>query len=56
MNVLRFCRQSLTALPVFLALMACDKLLPTAGTGELVEVKICAISIAGGAKKNGNES
>jgi uncharacterized protein (TIGR02145 family) len=50
MNFFRFCQRNLTALTVVLALMACDQLLPTAGTGKLVEVKIRAVSIAGGAQ------
>jgi uncharacterized protein (TIGR02145 family) len=49
-NILRFCRRSLTALPFFLLFAACDKLLPPAGSGEWVQVKIRAVHIAGGAK------
>jgi hypothetical protein len=50
MNFIRFCRRSLTALPVFLVFSSCDKILSPSGTGELVQVKIRAVSIAGGAK------
>jgi hypothetical protein len=50
MSFFRFCRRSLTALPVFLALISCDKILPPSGNGELVQVKIRAVNIAGGAQ------
>jgi hypothetical protein len=50
MSFFKFCRRSLTALPVFLALISCDKLLSPAGSGEWVQVKIRAVSIAGGAE------
>jgi hypothetical protein len=50
MNFFRFFRRSLTALPVFLLFSACNKLPPPSGTGKLVQVKIRAVSIAGGAQ------
>jgi uncharacterized protein (TIGR02145 family) len=52
MNFSRFCRRGLAALPVFLALMACDQAAPPslAGSGKWVSVKIGAINIAGGAQ------
>jgi hypothetical protein len=51
MNLFGFCRWSLAALPVFLALMACDQLVPpSGGNGVDIPVKIRAVSIAGGAQ------
>jgi hypothetical protein len=51
MSFFRFCRRSLTALPVFFALISCDKLLPpTGGSGVDIPVKIRAVGIAGGAQ------
>jgi hypothetical protein len=50
LKVFRFCRQSRTALPVFLAFISCDKLLPPSSNGVDIPVKIRAVNIAGGAQ------
>jgi hypothetical protein len=50
MSFLKFCRRSLTALPVFLLFFACDKILPPSGNGVDIPVKVRAVSIAGGAQ------
>jgi hypothetical protein len=54
MSFSRFCRRSLAALPVFLVFLSCDQLLPPAGSGEWVQVKIRAVNIAGGAQNKTN--